>query len=116
MAVPVQHQAEAALVYATCPDAQTAQDIGRALVAAKLAACVNILPGMTSVYRWDGDVTQDNEVVLIIKTRKALIDQVIAEGVKLHPYETPAFLAVDVVSASPSYLAWILAETKDGEG
>lgn len=107
----VDQSCAAAIVYSTCPDAQTARDIGRALVVAKLAACVNILPGMTSIYQWDGEVSTDDEVVMIIKTRKALVEKVIAEASAQHPYDTPAFLALDVVVGAPAYLSWIMSET-----
>lgn len=102
---------EARLIYSTCPDAQTARVIGRKLVEAELAACVNILPGMTAIYRWEGAVEEDAEVVLLIKTRAELVDRVIALGCALHPYETPAFVAFKIEAGSSAYLAWLAEQT-----
>lgn len=102
------------LVYSTCPDAQTARDIGRALVNERFAACVNILPGMTALFRWEGEVREETEVVLIAKSRRAEVDRLIARGCELHPYETPAFVAVPIVAGAEAYLAWVRDETDGG--
>ncbi len=104
------------LIYATFPDVECAETVGRALVEAGLAACVNVLPGMTSLYRWEGRIARDSECVLIIKTRAGLAEAVIAEGVRQHPYDTPAFLTLAVDGGSPDYLAWLIRETSKPEG
>src|SRR5688572_25100528 len=99
------------LVYTTFPDAGTALAVGRELVAAKLAACVNVLPGMKSVYAWKGAIETGDEVVAIVKTRAGLGEQV-REALKArHPYETPIILFLDVPGGDQATIAWLLAET-----
>ena len=99
------------LVYTTFPDAETALSIGRELVAGKLAACVNVLPGMRSVYAWKGEIEGGEEVVAIVKSREGLRDAV-QEALKArHPYETPIILFLEVSGGHPATLAWLFAET-----
>lgn len=102
---------QAILVLCTCPDEATAQRIADALVAARLAACVNRLPETASTYRWKGEVHRDREHLLLIKTTRerftALRDRIVA----LHPYALPEVLALDVVAGLDRYLAWIDFET-----
>jgi periplasmic divalent cation tolerance protein len=101
----------AVFVYTTWPTAVEAEAAGRQLVERRLAACVNILPQMTSIYRWQGAVERGEEAVMIIKTRATLAGEV-TEAVKgLHSYETPAILVMPLESVEKSYLAWLLAET-----
>jgi periplasmic divalent cation tolerance protein len=97
------------LIYATFPDATSAEEAGRHAVEAGLAACVNILPGMVSLYRWQGQLHRDSECVLIIKTRSGLAERVIAEGRARHPYDNPAFLILEVAGGSEAYIAWLMA-------
>ncbi len=101
------------LIYATYPDAETAEAGGRALVEARLAACVNILPGMVSIYRWEGAVERAEECVMIIKTRRALAERAIAAAQGRHPYTTPAFVVLPVEGGLAAYLDWIAASTTD---
>jgi periplasmic divalent cation tolerance protein len=105
---------KAVLIYATYPDPETAEAGGRALVETGLAACVNILPGMVSIYRWKGAVERSGECVMIIKTRAVLADAVIAAAKVRHPYTTPAFVILPVEGGSADYLDWIVASTTDG--
>jgi periplasmic divalent cation tolerance protein len=99
------------LVYTTFPDAETALAVGRELVGAKLAACVNVLPGMKSVYAWKGDIERGEEVVAIVKTRAALREAV-GDALKVrHPYETPIILFLEVSGGHPATLDWLFAET-----
>jgi len=99
------------LVYTTFPDEETALAVGRDLVAEKLAACVNVLPGMRSVYVWKGEIARGEEAVAIVKTREGLRDA-IAEALKArHPYETPIILFLEVPGGHPATLAWLLGET-----
>jgi len=99
------------VVYATAPDLATATDIAHALINECLAACVNILPKMLSVYRWEGKVTTDDEVVMIIKTRSTLSDRVVQEVRTRHPYDVPAVLVLPVASGNVEFLEWIGSET-----
>ena len=99
------------LIYTTFASLEDAKDVGAALVAARLAACVNMFPGMISIYAWDGAREEANEVAMIIKTRESLTDQVLAETKRLHPYEVPALLVLPVEGGSDEYCAWIISET-----
>ena len=103
------------LVYTTFPDISSAKRIGGALVERRLAACVNILPGMLSIYRWEGALETSEEVVMIIKTSSAAAGDVIREVESLHPYETPAVLKIETNGGSRSYLDWIIAMTAPGK-
>lgn len=99
------------LVYTTYPSIVEAERAGRAIVGQRLAACVNILPGMVSHYWWNGALERAEEVVMIFKTRAALADEVRSAVRQSHPYETAAILVVAVEGGDPDYLAWIAAET-----
>ena len=95
------------IVFCTAPNEPTGKTIATELVGSKLAACVNILPGLTSVYSWKDNIETDSEALLMIKTvlsRYAEIEKKIRE---LHPYEIPEIIAIDVVSGSNDYLSWI---------
>ena len=102
---------KAVLIYSTFPSPETAEEIGRGLVEEGLCACVNVIAGMTSIYRWEGKIARDSEAVMIIKTRKDLVDAVIGAVRKRHPYSNPALLTVPVDGGSADYLAWLVAET-----
>jgi periplasmic divalent cation tolerance protein len=99
------------LAYSTCPDAATAERIAHALVSERLAACVNRLPGVQSTYRWQGQVEQADEVLLMIKTTSDRLDALTVRLRALHPYELPELVAVEVRSGLPAYLDWVVAET-----
>ena len=103
------------LIYTTFPTLDDAKRIGDALVAARLAACVNLFPGMISIFEWKGAREEASEVAMIIKTRSALADQVLAETKRLHPYELPALLVLPAEGGSAEYCGWIVSET-GGEG
>ncbi|HEU0196206.1 MAG TPA: divalent-cation tolerance protein CutA [Nevskiaceae bacterium] len=101
---------EVMVVYATCPEAQ-ARTLATVLVDAHLAACINIVPGIESVFRWQGRTQHDRETLLLIKTtraRYAELEQAIRER---HPYELPEVLAVPVQAGLPAYLDWLKAAT-----
>ena len=102
------------LIYATYPDMAAAETEGRTLVAEGLAACVNILPGMVSIYRWEGAIERGEECVMIIKTRVGLADRTIAAARARHSYTTPAFVVLPVEGGSVDYLAWIVANAQPG--
>ena len=88
-----------------------AESIGGELVEAGLAACVNILPGMRSIYRWQGKIENDDEVVAIFKSQASRADELIAAIEDRHPYDTPAIVVLPITKGSASYLNWIVAET-----
>ncbi|MBK1732968.1 divalent-cation tolerance protein CutA [Thiococcus pfennigii] len=99
------------LALCTCPDPATAERIARALVEERLAACVNVLPGITSLYQWRGRVERDAEVALLIKTVGARFEALRARLVALHPYEVPEVIATPIVAGLPAYLDWVAACT-----
>ena len=101
----------AVLVYTTWPSSADAEAAGRTLVERRLAACVNILPGMISHYRWQGTVERGEEAVMIIKTRASLADAVSGAVKELHSYDTPAILVIPLESVEKTYLGWLMAET-----
>lgn len=101
----------AVFVYATFPDEAVAERIGAELISAELAACVNLVPGMLSIYRWEGRIQREREVVGIIKTRESLAQRVIGWLRVSHPYTNPAAVVLPVTHGSADFLAWIRAET-----
>ncbi len=103
------------IVLTTCESSQDAQTIAETLVEKRLAACVNILPGLKSVYRWKGKVENAAELLLLIKTRRGLFEQLSAELERIHPYEVPEVIALPVVDGAPSYLEWLEKELKIDE-
>lgn len=99
------------LVYTTYPSLVEAEKAGRTVVAQRLAACVNILPGMVSHYWWDGKVERAEEVVMFIKTRASFADRVRKAIKASHPYTTPAIMVLAVESVEDTYLRWIMTQT-----
>jgi periplasmic divalent cation tolerance protein len=100
------------LVVTTLPDRDAAAALGRALVEARLAACISVGRPVQSIYHWRGAIETSTEVPLTIKTRAALFDAVAAAIRARHPYELPEVLAVPVCDGTTDYLAWIDAETR----
>ena len=96
----------AAVAITTLPRVEDAQRLGRSLVAARLAACVHVLPLVQSIYRWKDSVCDEAETILVIKTRMSRIEDVKREIVARHPYELPEFLVLEV-DGSDEYLSWI---------
>lgn len=101
------------LVFCTCPDDQTAQTLARLLVEQRLAACVNLLPAMRSVYRWQEQIEQAEEIQLIIKTCADRLDALSAAIRQHHPYELPEIVAISPSAGLPAYLDWIRAQTRE---
>src|SRR5262245_24662723 len=95
------------LVLVTCGNAREAEEIARGLVERKLAACVNVLPGLTSWYWWENKLTQDQEMLLIIKSCRDLFAELEKEVLRLHSYAVPEVVAVPIVEGSANYLSWI---------
>jgi periplasmic divalent cation tolerance protein len=104
----------AVFVYTTYPSLVEAERIGKALLERRLAACVNILPGMISHYWWQGAIERGEEVVMIVKTRASLAEGVRAAVKEMHSYTTPAILVLPVEGGEPGYIDWLMRETEQG--
>ena len=99
-------------IYMTSGSKSEAQKIGKALVESRLAACVNILDNMQSIYRWQGKVQEDSEVVLIAKTTEAQVFRLIEKVKSLHSYDCPCVVSLPVLDGYPPFLDWVRAEVK----
>src|SRR5690606_16185445 len=100
------------IVYSTAPTREIAGKIADAVVQERLAACVNIVPGMTSVYRWNGAIQHDTEIVLLCKTVRSRVSELEAKVKSLHPYDCPCVMTLPVVAGSEQFLSWVKAETR----
>ena len=98
---------EYVIVFVTAPTSDDGRKIARALVREKLAACVNILPEIRSIYTWEGEVCEDDEVLLIIKTRGEIFETLSALVKEVHPYDLPEVIAVSLTAGAADYLNWI---------
>lgn len=104
----------ALLVYITAPSPEEARRIGSALVERRLAACVNIIPGMQALFHWDGAVQTADETILLAKTTQAHYPALEAAIKAMHPYDVPCIVALPVVAGSAAFLQWIDDETRQG--
>jgi periplasmic divalent cation tolerance protein len=104
------------LIYSTFPTQEEAEKAGSVLLDKRLAACINIVPGMVSLYTWQGERHRDAEVVMFIKTRAGLAEAAIAEARQVHPYSNPAFLVLAIESGATPFLQWIMDQTQAGAG
>jgi periplasmic divalent cation tolerance protein len=95
------------VVLSTCANPVDAERVARALVEARLAACVNVVPGLRSYYRWQGALESSEEVLLLIKSSRELFDELKLAIEKLHPYEVPEVVALPIVAGSENYLEWM---------
>ncbi len=102
---------EIRVVLITAPDAACAETLSRALLDERLAACVNVVPGVRSFYRWEGAVREDSELLLLVKTRVDLTESVAARVKELHPYDLPEVLELSAVGGSDAYLDWVRLES-----
>ncbi len=102
------------IVYSTFPDSETALAVGETLIERHLAACINVLPGMESVYRWQGKIERASEAVAIFKSRAGLCQPLMSGIRELHPYETPVIIALDVADIDADTLVWLIGETSPG--
>jgi len=99
------------VVLVTAPGAE-AETLGRALVGERLAACVNFVPGVRSIYRWEGEVQADEETLLVIKTTEARLAALVERVHALHSYDLPEVLALPAAGGSGAYLAWVAEESR----
>ena len=95
------------VVLITVPNSEVAEKIANTLVAEHLAACVNIVPEVTSIYFWRGEVCKDRELLLVIKTMSSLLGKLVSTVRKLHPYEVPEIIALPVIAGFREYLRWV---------
>ncbi|RLK46529.1 periplasmic divalent cation tolerance protein [Alkalispirillum mobile] len=104
--------AEQYMVYCTCPDETVAREVAGNLVERRLAACVNIVPGLTSVFFWEGEAQAEPEVLLLIKTSASAYPALEQAILELHPYELPEIVGVPLEKGLPGFLHWIHMETR----
>ncbi|KMQ50667.1 Periplasmic divalent cation tolerance protein CutA [Chitinispirillum alkaliphilum] len=100
------------MVYITTKDRGEAVKIGRTLVDEKLAACVNIVDGMNSLYRWQGEIVEDNETILIAKSREERFEKILSRVKELHSYTVPCVVGLPLTEGNPDYLQWLREETE----
>lgn len=97
----------------TCPDEESAELISRSLLEKRFCACINQIKNCHSVYRWQGTITHDEEILLIIKTTQARYDDIEAAIIKQHPYDIPEIIALPVIAGSKDYLSWLENAVED---
>jgi periplasmic divalent cation tolerance protein len=112
MGVPM---TDAIVVFVTAPTADKAAEIARTLVEEGLAACGNVVPGLRSIYRWEGKVHDEPEALLILKSRAPLFEALRERVVAVHPYQCPEVLRLDVAEGHAPYLQWIRDHVRPGE-
>ena len=100
------------IVLITAPDLAVAAGLGRALVEERLAACANLVPQITSIYRWEGAVQEDSEVLMVVKTSAGRVAALTERVLALHPYEVPEVLVLPVESGAAAYLDWVRASVE----
>lgn len=111
MSAALESGAGVRLVLTTCPDEDVARGVARALVEEKLAACGNVVPGITSIYRWKGAVEEAGEWLVLLKTAASRAEALAARLEELHPYDVPEILVLEVERGAGAYLRWVLEET-----
>jgi periplasmic divalent cation tolerance protein len=102
---------DAMLVLTTLPNSDAAAELAKKVVGEKLAACANIMPAVRSIYRWQGKVQDENEVLVLLKTRQARFGSLKDRILELHPYDVPEVIAIPVEQGHGAYLDWIASET-----
>ena len=107
MTVPSGAETDVVTVLMTVPGAEVAETVVRGLLDERLVACGNVIPGAVSLYRWEGRVHRDEEVVVILKTLRRLVPRVLERAGELHPYDVPELLVQDVIDGSRAYLEWV---------
>jgi periplasmic divalent cation tolerance protein len=101
------------VVLVTVPDVETGRSLAQEVVAARLAACVNVVPGLLSVYRWNGAVHQDPEALLVLKTTTSVVEALMERVLEFHPYEVPEILVLPVEQGHPPYLRWVAGAVEE---
>lgn len=101
---------EALIAFTSFADEETAARVARVLVEERLVACANLLTGARSIYRWEGKVADEREVVVLLKTRKQDWTALLSRLHELHPYDTPELVAVRIAAGAPKYMAWLEAQ------
>ena len=109
-------ESAARVVLITAPDASTARVLARALVERSLAACVNLVPGVTSIYRWKGALEEQSEVLMIAKTTAARVHELEALLIELHPYDVPECVVLEPAHVEAKYLRWLIEATSPPAG
>lgn len=104
------------VVLTTAPDAATAERLAGQLLEERLIACANIVPGVRSVYRWEGETRHDDEVLILLKTTGASVPSLTERVTALHPYDVPEVLALPVAAGLDAYLGWVDWEVRDADG
>ncbi|MEQ9607199.1 MAG: divalent-cation tolerance protein CutA [Kiloniellaceae bacterium] len=112
MTVNVSH----CLVYVTAADAKEAKEIGRAMVEARLAACANVFPQMVPLFRWEGEIGEGAESVVILKTTQSRVAELTEAVEAMHSYDCPCVVALPIIGGSRAFLDWISQETAPGNG
>ncbi len=110
----MQSETEVRVVLVTAPDHDAAVELVRTLVGEKLAACGNILSGITSIFRWEGEVQEDPEILIILKTHRSVLPKLVERTAALHPYDVPEVLALPVTEGLSSYVDWVGSECGAG--
>jgi periplasmic divalent cation tolerance protein len=112
MSIEVEKTEEYIIVFCTVPDQAAADAITEKVIAEKLTPCVNIIPGLVSVYRWKGKINRDSELLLVMKTKRELFEKLSSAIKEIHPYEVPEIIAVPLSAGFPPYLSWIDENTR----
>ncbi len=107
---------EVLVVLVTTPDQETAAHIGRTLVEEELAACANLLPQIRSIYRWQGEINDEGETLMLIKTTRRVQDRLTQRILQIHPYDTPEVVALPIVAGSADYLRWVTDQVLPEKG
>ena len=103
---------EAVIAFSTIDSEKEAQKIAKALVESKLAACVNLIPGVTSIYEWQNEICEEREILMVIKTSAARVEELKATMEELHPYEVPELVVCPIIDGLHDYLGWVFKNTK----
>jgi periplasmic divalent cation tolerance protein len=103
------------LIYITTGSMDEAKTIGKELVSSRLAACVNIIDNMNSMYWWDGEIQDDREVIIIAKTRESIVPELIEKVKSIHSYECPCIVSLPISDGNEAFLQWVVDETTSGK-